>query len=650
MTAHLLSPLSLGHTELRNRVVMGSMHTGLEDRSRDLPKLAAYFAERAKGGVALAVTGGYAPNWHGWLSPAGSIMATRRMAQKHRIVTDAVHEYDGKIALQILHSGRYGYHPFSRGASDIKSPITPFKPKAMSTKEVDKTVSDYARAAKLAKEAGYDGVEIMGSEGYLINQMITARTNTRTDIWGQDRMLFPEEIIKRVRDVVGDDFIVLYRMSLLDLVDNAQSWDETVELAHRLQAAGVSIFNTGIGWHEARIPTIVTSVPRAAFSWVTAKLKKEVSIPVMASNRINTPEDAERIIANGEADLVSMARPLLADPHFVNKARSGEVINTCIACNQACLDHTFSAKRCTCLVNPRACYETELVLMPTRTKQRVAVVGGGPAGLSAAVSLAEVGHEVELFEAKPDLGGQFRLAMQIPGKEEFKETIRYYEAMLEKYGVKVQLNHRATQAELNAFDRVVIATGVEPRVPEIPGVEHALTYEQVINGAEVGKRVAVLGAGGIGFDVSEFLLHEPNETVEHWNKRWGVVDPEVARGGLGKPHIEPARREVFLLQRKSTPHGKDLGKTTGWVHRTTLKSSGVKMIGGVSYDRIEAGKLFYSIDGEPQVLEVDTVVLCTGQESVRELSGDHVIGGAELAMEIDAKRAIRQGVELAQHA
>ena len=628
---------------------MGSMHTGLEDRPSDLPKLAAFFAERAKGGVALIVTGGYAPNWHGWLSPVGSLMASKRMADKHRIVSDAVHEHDGKIAMQILHAGRYGYHPFSRGASDLKSPITPFKPKAMSTKEVDKTISDYARAAALAKRAGYDGVEIMGSEGYLINQMITARTNNRTDIWGKDRMLFPEQIIKRVRDVVGDDFIVMYRISLLDLVDNAQSWDETVELAHRLEAQGVSIFNTGIGWHEARIPTIVTSVPRAAFSWVTGKLKKEVSIPVMASNRINTPEVAAEIITSGQADLVSMARPLLADPEFVKKIETPELINTCIACNQACLDHTFSRKRCTCLVNPRACYETELVLSPTRTRKSVAVVGAGPAGLSAAVSLAEVGHEVQLFEAKSEIGGQFRLAMAIPGKEEFKETIRYYEAMLRKLGVKVNLNHRVTQDELASFDQVVIATGVEPRIPDIAGVENALTYEQVINGAPVGKRVAVLGAGGIGFDVSEFLLHDPNESIEEWNKRWGVADPEKLRGGLGKPERTTPRREVFLLQRKTTPHGKDLGKTTGWVHRSTLKASGVQFIGGVQYDRIEPGALHYSVDGEAKVLAVDNVVLCTGQNSVNELTGNQVIGGAELAAELDAKRAIRQGVELAQN-
>lgn len=666
---HLLEPLDLGHTTLRNRVIMGSMHTGLEDRAKHLPELAAYFGERAKGGVALSVTGGYAPNWHGWLLPFGSLMTSARLADKHRIVTDAVHEHDGKIVMQLLHAGRYGYHPFKRAASTKKSPITPFgSPKAMSTKEVDRTVDDFAASARLARRAGYDGVEIMGSEGYLINQMLTARTNDRTDRWGgsaENRMRFPVEIVDRVRQAVGDDFIVMYRMSLLDLVDDAQSWDETVELAQKVEAAGVSIINTGIGWHEARIPTIVTSVPRGAFSWVTGKLRPEVSVPVVASNRINTPEIAEQIIASGEADLVSMARPLLSDPYFVEKAAQGRAdeINTCIACNQACLDHTFVNKRATCMINPRAGHETTLVLSPTRTAKRIAVVGAGPAGLAAATELSGRGHTVDLFEALPEVGGQFRLAMQIPGKEEFKETIRYYSRRMEINGVTVHLGTRVGADELAGFDEVVVATGVEPRLPSIPGVDHpsVVTYQDVIRGrAPVGRTVAVVGAGGIGFDVSEFLLHEPDESLEHWNERWGVTDPALERGGLATKVQAPPRREVFLLQRKSTELGKGLGKTSGWVHRQTLKDSGVHMLKGVTYDRIDDAGLHVTIaagkdSSESRVLEVETIVLCTGQESVRDLVEPlealgrpvHVIGGADVAAELDAKRAIKQATELA---
>ncbi|TXL57763.1 NADPH-dependent 2,4-dienoyl-CoA reductase [Aeromicrobium terrae] len=668
---HLLSPLDLGHTTLRNRVIMGSMHTGLEDRAKHLPELAAYFAERAQGGVALSVTGGYAPNWHGWLLPAGSLMASKKLADKHRLVTDAVHEHDGKIALQILHAGRYGYHPFKRAASTIKSPITPFgAPKAMSTKEVDRTVSDFARAAKLARHAGYDGVEIMGSEGYLINQMLAARTNNRTDRWGgsaENRMRFPVEIVERVREAVGDDFIVMYRMSLLDLVDDAQSWDETAELARRVEAAGVSIINTGIGWHEARIPTIVTSVPRAAFTWTTAKLKGVVDVPVVASNRINTPEIAEQILADGQADLISMARPLLADAFFVQKAEEGRAdeINTCIACNQACLDHTFVNKRATCMLNPRAVRETQLQLLPTRTVKRVAVVGAGPAGLAAASELAHRGHQVELFEEQQEIGGQFRLAMQIPGKEEFRETLRYYTRRLELGGVKLHLGRRATVDDLAGFDEVVIATGVAPRVPSIPGIDHpkVVTYQQVIRErVPVGERVAVMGAGGIGFDVSEFLLHDPDESVEEWMERWGVTDPEVERGGLATKVKAPPRRQVHLLQRKTSSLGKGLGKTTGWVHRTTLKDSDVEMVPGVVYERIDDDGLHITVPvkgekdvREARVLDVDTIVLCTGQESVRDLADaleaagvtPHVIGGADVAAELDAKRAIKQATELA---
>lgn len=665
---HLLSPLDLGHTTLRNRVIMGSMHTGLEDRAKHLPELAAYFAERAKGGVALSVTGGYAPNRHGWLLPFGSLMTSKKLADRHRLVTDAVHEHDGKIAMQILHAGRYGYHPFKRAASTIKSPITPLgAPKAMSTKEVDQTATDFAKSAALARRAGYDGVEIMGSEGYLINQMLTARTNNRTDRWGgsaENRMRFPIEIVKRTRDLVGDDFIVMYRMSLLDLVDNAQSWDETVALAQALEAEGVSIINTGIGWHEARIPTIVTSVPRAGFAWVTGKLRPEVDVPVVASNRINTPEIAEQILADGQADLISMARPLLSDAFFVQKAAEdrADEIQICIACNQACLDHTFKNKRATCMLNPRAAHETTLVLSPTRVVKPIAVVGAGPAGLAAATELAGRGHDVTLFEALPDIGGQFTLAARIPGKEEFTETLRYYRRQLELKGVTVRTGTRVGPADLTGFDEVVIATGVEPRVPNIPGIDHprVATYQQVIgDGAPVGDTVAIMGAGGIGFDVAEFCLHEQHESLEHWMQRWGVTDPALERGGLATKVQAPPKRQVTLLQRKTSELGKGLGKTSGWVHRATLKDSGVQMLKGVTYDRIDDDGLHISIgdgdDRETRVLDVDTIILCTGQESVRDLvqplehlgTPVHVIGGADVAAELDAKRAIKQATELA---
>ena len=672
---HLLSPLDLGHTTLRNRVVMGSIHSKLEDRRKDLPKLAAYFAERAKGGVALSVTGGYSPNRTGWLLPFGGTMNNASFADAHRVVTDAVHEHDGKIAMQILHAGRYGYHPFVKSASRRKSPISPFRPRAFSTKEVDRTATDFAKAAALAVRGGYDGVEIMGSEGYLINQMLTARTNTRTDAWGgtaEKRMRFPGEVVRRTRELVGDDVIVMYRMSLLDLVDDAQSWEETVDLALRLQDAGVSILNTGIGWHEARVPTIVTSVPRAAFAPLTGRLRGAlaehgVAVPVVASNRINTPEVAEGILAAGQADLVSMARPLLADPDFVAKAaarRSDEII-TCIACNQACLDHTFRNQRATCMLNPRAGHETELVLLPTRTAKRVAVVGAGPAGLAAAVELAGRGHRVELFEAGDAIGGQFRLAARIPGKEEFTETLRYYTRMIEVRGVTLHLRTRADVETLRSFDEVVLATGVEPRVPTIPGVDHpsVVTYDALVRGeVEAGGRVAVLGAGGIGYDVSELLLHDPHESLEHWQARWGVVDPALERGGLTTKVLASPRRRVTLLQRKHTAHGKGLGKTTGWVHRQTLKDSGVELLKGVTYERIDDAGLHVRVHadekdetGEARVLEVDTIVLCTGQESVRDLVEPleaagvvaHVIGGADVAAELDAKRAIKQATELA---
>ncbi|WP_082495333.1 NADPH-dependent 2,4-dienoyl-CoA reductase [Aeromicrobium sp. Leaf291] len=683
---HLLSPLDLGHTTLRNRVIMGSIHSKLEDRRKDLPKLAAYFAERAKGGVALSVTGGFSPNRTGWLLPFGGTMNNGSFADAHRVVTDAVHEHDGKIAMQILHAGRYGYHPLVKSASRRKSPISPFRPRAFSAKEIDRTATDFAKAAALAQRGGYDGVEIMGSEGYLINQMITARTNTRDDAWGgtaEKRMRFPVEIVRRTRELVGDDFIIMYRQSLLDLVDDAQSWDETVELALKVQEAGVSIINTGIGWHEARVPTIVTSVPRAAFAPLTGRLREALAengaaVPVVASNRINTPEVAEQVLASGQADLVSMARPLLADPDFVAKAaerRSDEII-TCIACNQACLDHTFKNQRATCMLNPRAGHETELVLLPTRAAKRVAVVGAGPAGLAAAVELAGRGHAVELFESDATIGGQFKLAARIPGKEEFVETLRYYTRMLEVRGVTVHLGRRADLDDLTgggsgpraeegrAFDEVVLATGVEPRIPTIPGIEHpsVLRYDEVVNGAPVGDTVAVLGAGGIGFDVSEFLLHDVHESLEHWMQRWGVTDPALERGGLTTKVQAPPRRQVYLLQRKHSAHGKGLAKTTGWVHRQTLKDSGVEFVGGVTYDRIDDDGLHVTVrrdekdeTGEALLLRVDTIVVCTGQESVRDLVEPleaagvttHVIGGADVAAELDAKRAIKQATELA---
>jgi len=659
---NLLEPITLGGLTLRNRAVMGSMHTGLEDYFWDLPKLAAYYAERAAGGVGLIITGGYAPNKRGWLKPFASEMTTRLQAHRHLQVTDAVHEAGGAIAMQILHAGRYGYTPFSVSASAKKAPINPFKPSALSTKGVDQTVSDFAHSAGLAQKAGYDAVEIMGSEGYLINQFLAERTNERTDEWGGTatrRMRFPVEIVRRTREAVGDDFPIIYRLSLLDLVEGGQTWDEVLELAFLLEDAGATVFNTGIGWHEARVPTIITQVPRGAWTWATARLKKEVAIPVCASNRINTPELAEQIIADGSADLVSMARPLLADPEFMNKAAAerADEINTCIACNQACLDHVFQNKKASCLVNPRACRETELVLTPTVRPREVAVVGAGPAGLSAAVSLAETGNKVTLFEKSQHLGGQFRLAMQVPGKEEFRETLRYYTRRLEVLGVDVRLSTAADLDCLAGFDEVVIATGVEGRTPAIPGIEHpkAVSYADVLDGTVVpGKRVAVIGAGGIGVDVSVFLTHE-EESLDEWLAHWGVGDPDADRGGLTYPTERTAARQVTLIQRKTSMIGRDLGKTSGWAHRSVLNQSGVQQVSGATYDLIDDAGLHISVDGKPQVLDVDHVVICAGQESVRGLYDDlvaagrpvKIIGGADVAAELDAKRAIAQGVELA---
>jgi 2,4-dienoyl-CoA reductase (NADPH2) len=672
---HLLAPLDLGFTRLRNRVLMGSMHTGLEDDPKHFHRLTAYFAERARGGVGLIVTGGFAPNIEGWAAPFSGRLTTRGAAAKHRPITDAVHAEGGAIALQILHTGRYGYHPLAVAPSRLKSPISPFTPRALTVRGVERQIRGFVRCARLAREAGYDGVEVMGSEGYFINQFIAAHTNRRSDEWGgsfENRMRLPVEIVERTREAVGRDFIIVYRLSMLDLVPDGSSWDEVVTLAKAVERAGATIINTGIGWHEARIPTIATSVPRAAFAWVTKKLKGEVTIPLCATNRINAPDVAEQVLADGCADMVSMARPLLADAEFVNKAAAGRAdeINTCIACNQACLDHVFQRKIASCLVNPRAAFETELVIRPAAARKRVAVVGAGPAGLACATTLAERGHAVDLFEAEGEIGGQFNMAKRIPGKEEFDETLRYFRRRIETTGVRLALGRRMAADDLAAggYDAVVLATGVLPRDPRIEGAAEfrakgrVLSYvDLLLRGRPAGQRVAVIGAGGIGFDVSEYLVSEGHSTTldtSAWLREWGVADPAVARGGLGRPELTPPARQVYLLQRKATPLGKDLGKTTGWIHRAQLKMKRVEMIGGVNYERIDARGLHVSY-GEarekPQLLEVDTVVLCAGQEPARELVEPlrtrgldvHLIGGADVAAELDAKRAIEQGTRLA---
>jgi 2,4-dienoyl-CoA reductase (NADPH2) len=668
----LLTPLDLGFTTLPNRVLMGSMHVGLEDRPKHLSRLAAFYAERARGGVGLIVTGGFAPNRTGWLLPFAGKMTSAGEADRHREITDAVHGADGRIALQILHAGRYGYHPFSASASRSKSPITPFTARAMSGREVRTTIDDFARAAALARRAGYDGVEIMGSEGYLINQFLASRVNRRRDEWGgtpEKRRRFAVEIVRKTREAVGPDFIVIYRMSLLDLVDGGQAWDEINALAKEIEAAGATMINSGIGWHEARVPTIVTSVPRAAFTWATRRLRAEVSIPVIASNRINMPETAEEILARGDADMVSMARPFLADADWVRKAADGrsDEINTCIGCNQACLDHTFQHKIASCLVNPRAAHETVLTLLPTKRAKRVAVVGAGPAGLAVATAAAERGHSVELFEAADEIGGQFQLARRIPGKEEFAETLRYFTRRLETTGVKVHLSHGVTAAELidGGWDEIVLATGVTPRVVDVPGADrpNVHTYADVITGAvSVGNRVAVIGAGGIGFDVSEFLTHAGphGEPVgrDEWLTEWGVSTDPSAPGGLTAPAPAKAARQVYLLQRKESKVGAGLGKTSGWVHRTALRNRGVETLRGVTYERIDDAGLHITLEGKgtlAQVLPVDDVVICAGQEPRRDLLAElqaagasvHLIGGADVAAELDAKRAIDQGTRLA---
>jgi 2,4-dienoyl-CoA reductase (NADPH2) len=668
---HLLAPLDLGHLTLPNRVIMGSMHTGLEDHARDFPKLAAYFAERARGGAALMVTGGFAPNVEGTLYPMASKLTTRREARQHRLVTTAVHEAGGRIALQILHAGRYAYTPWCVAPSAAKSPISRFTPRALSDRGVRRQIRAFARAARLAREAGYDGVEVMGSEGYLINEFLAPRTNQRTDRWGgtpENRRRFAVETVRAVREAVGSDFIVIYRISVLDLVEDGQTWEEVTALAHEVEAAGASILNLGIGWHEARVPTIVTSVPRAAFTSYAARLKEHVSVPVVATNRINMPEVAESVLAEGGADLVSLARPFLADPEWVRKSAESrpDEINTCIACNQACLDHSFVRRRATCLVNPRAGYETELLLGPTRTVKKVAVVGAGPAGLASATTLADRGHQVELFEARDHLGGQFDIAMRIPGKEEFAETIRYFSRRLDLTGVKVHLGRRVDAEELvgASFDEVVLATGVEPRVPDIPGIDHpmVMTYAELVRGERsAGSRVAVVGAGGIGVDVSEYLTtaHSPTLDLDAWRAEWGVGDPARTRGGLASRHPVASPRQVVLLQRKTTSIGRSLGRTTGWVHRAALKAKGVEHVTGVAaYERIDDDGLHVRLGtdrSQRRTFAVDTVVLCAGQVSVRALADElsalgvttHVVGGADVALEIDAKRAIRQATELA---
>ena len=663
---HLTQPLDLGFTTLKNRLLMGSMHVGLEEVDNGFERMAAFYAERARGGVALMVTGGIAPNERGRPMHGGAMLTTEAEAAHHKIVTDAVHAAGGKIAMQILHFGRYSYQPNLVAPSAIKAPINPFKPHALTTEEVEQTIADFVRCATLAKQAGYDGVEIMGSEGYLINEFIAARTNQREDEWGgsyENRIRFPLEIVRRTREAVGKEFIIIYRLSMLDLVEGGSTRDEVIQLAKAVEQAGATLLNTGIGWHEARIPTIATKVPRAAFAWVTQGVREHVSIPVIATNRINTPEVAEDLLAKGACDMVSMARPLLADPQFMLKAEQGRAdeINTCIGCNQACLDHTFGGKLTSCLVNPRACHETEISDQPVSTPKKIAVVGAGPAGLAFATTAARRGHQVTLFDAASETGGQFNVAKQVPGKEEFYETIRYFNKQIQLTGVKLELGKKVSAEDLQDFDEVALATGITPRLPEIEGIQHAkvLGYLDVLRDKKpVGKSVAIIGAGGIGFDTAEYLCHSGTsaslDPVKFFAE-WGVDTEYRHAGGLREAEIEAPARQVFLLQRKTSKVGDGLGKTTGWIHRTGLKNRGVHMIAGVTYRRIDDAGLHITVDGQEQVLPVDNVIICAGQEPNRALQQGlldagktvHLIGGADVAAELDAKRAINQGVRLA---
>jgi 2,4-dienoyl-CoA reductase (NADPH2) len=666
---HLFEPLDLGFTTLRNRTLMGSMHTGLEETRNGFEKMAAFFGERAAGGVGLIVTGGVAPNWEGWVKPFAARMTNSSHARKHKIVTDAVHQEGGKIAMQILHTGRYAYHPLSIAPSKIQSPITPFRPRAMTTWDIRRTINDYATCAKLARDAGYDGVEIMGSEGYLLNQFIVKHTNQRTDEWGgsyENRIKFPVEVVRRVREATGPDFIIIYRLSMIDLIDEGSSWEEVVMLAKAIEKAGATIINTGIGWHEARIPTIATQVPRAAFTWVTKKLKSEINIPLCTSNRINMPETAEQVLADGHADMVSMARPFLADSHLVKKAFEGrrDEINTCIACNQACLDHTFSNILSSCLVNPRACHETELNYNSTQHSKKLAVVGAGPAGLAFATIAAGRGHKVDLFDADKEIGGQFNMAKRIPGKEEFHETIRYFDKQIQLTGVQLHLNKRVDANDLKDYDEVILATGVEPRALNIKGADHpkVVSYIEILKGQKIaGNKVAVIGAGGIGFDVSEYISspnpeHQPD--IQEWLKEWGIDPENKVRGGIDgvKPQFPVSPREIVMFQRTKGKVGAKLGKTTGWIHRTNLKKKKVRMVDGVEYLMIDDEGLHYrDKDGQVKVYACDTVVVCAGQTPLRALSSPleqvgkktHLIGGAHTASELDAKRAIDQAARLA---
>ena len=664
---HLFQPLDLGFTTLKNRILMGSMHLGLEEAPNGFQRMAAFYAERARGGVALIVTGGIGPNKEGAVHGHAAQMANAEDVDNHKIVTEAVHDEGGKICMQILHTGRYAYNPQPVAPSALQAPINPFPPKELSEEDIEKQLNDFVRCATLAKEAGYDGVEIMGSEGYLLNQFIASRTNKREDSWGGDyehRIRFPLEVVRRVREAVGSDFIIIYRLSMLDLVEGGSSFDEIVQLGKAVEDAGATIINTGIGWHEARIPTIATKVPRAAFTWASAKVRAALSVPVITSNRINMPDVAESVLARGDADMVSMARPFLADPDFVRKAEQNQAdqINTCIGCNQACLDHIFAGKLTSCLVNPRACHETELLIAPATHSKKIAVVGAGPAGLAFSTTAAKRGHQVTLFDAASEIGGQFNIAKRIPGKEEFYETLRYFSKQVELTGVELKLNTfvNAEMLEEQGFDEVVLATGISPRTPDIEGIEHrkVLNYLDVMSGAEVGQKVAVIGAGGIGFDISEYLIHQGESTslnIPAFMQEWGVDMTMDARGGVEKmtPVFEPAAREVYLLQRKKSKVGAQLGKTTGWIHRADLAKKGVNMLNNCEYLKIDDEGLHLLVNGEPQTLAVDNVIVCAGQEPRRELVEQiknvavHLIGGADVASELDAKRAIDQGTRLA---